>query len=191
MEVPGEPLGVAADLLAETLSRLHAFPADEAAGLGVGEGDPAEHLREARAEALGFLADVEPLVPGRLIARCREFLDEVPPAWPGPPVLIHGDLVPEHLIFDPTTYELTGVIDWSDVWLCDPACDFAGPAYWAGRKMTRRMAASYRGETDPAFDDRVRYLAVAKGIAAVFHGAHGSRREYFAEGLRSLGRNLA
>jgi aminoglycoside phosphotransferase (APT) family kinase protein len=190
LKVPGEALGIAADLLAETLSRLHAFPVAEAAGLGVAEGDPAEHLRDAREEALRFLADVEALVPGRLVARCREFLDEVPPHWPGPPVLVHGDLVPEHLIFDPTTYQLRGVIDWSDLWLCDPACDFAGPAYWAGRALTRHMAARYRGEKDPAFEERVRYLSVVKGIVAVFHGARGTRREYFAEGLRSLGRNL-
>jgi aminoglycoside phosphotransferase (APT) family kinase protein len=51
------------------------------------------------------------------------------------PVLVHGDLHARHLLVDPATGNGTGVIDWGDTALGDPAVDlgiafgaFAGPA---------------------------------------------------------------
>jgi aminoglycoside phosphotransferase (APT) family kinase protein len=43
------------------------------------------------------------------------------PAWAGPPVWIHGDLLPGNLLFEGG--RLTGVIDWSLLGIGDPACD--------------------------------------------------------------------
>jgi aminoglycoside phosphotransferase (APT) family kinase protein len=43
------------------------------------------------------------------------------PAWSGPPVWIHGDLLPGNLLFQHG--RLTGVIDWGGVGVGDPACD--------------------------------------------------------------------
>ena len=43
------------------------------------------------------------------------------PAWSGPPVWIHGDLLPGNLLFQRD--RLRGVIDWSLVGVGDPACD--------------------------------------------------------------------
>jgi len=43
------------------------------------------------------------------------------PAWSGPPVWIHGDLLPGNLLFQ--RGRLTGVIDWGGVGVGDPACD--------------------------------------------------------------------
>ena len=42
------------------------------------------------------------------------------------PVLVHNDLYPEHLLVDPQTEELTGVIDFGDATIGDPAADFVG-----------------------------------------------------------------
>jgi aminoglycoside phosphotransferase (APT) family kinase protein len=43
------------------------------------------------------------------------------PAWPGPPVWVHGDLMPGNLLVRGGA--LTGVIDWGGLGLGDPACD--------------------------------------------------------------------
>ena len=41
--------------------------------------------------------------------------------WPGPPVWVHGDLLPGNIVV--RRRRLAGVIDWSAVGLGDPACD--------------------------------------------------------------------
>jgi aminoglycoside phosphotransferase (APT) family kinase protein len=43
------------------------------------------------------------------------------PPWPGPPVWVHGDLLPGNLLQQ--RGELTAVIDWSGLGVGDPACD--------------------------------------------------------------------
>jgi aminoglycoside phosphotransferase (APT) family kinase protein len=43
------------------------------------------------------------------------------PEWSGPPVWIHGDLLPGNLLLEGG--RLTGVIDWSLLGIGDPACD--------------------------------------------------------------------
>src|SRR5215217_2134868 len=49
-----------------------------------------------------------------------------PPPSPPPPaelVLAHNDLGAEHVIVDPTTMTLNGIIDWSDAAIADPAAE--------------------------------------------------------------------
>lgn len=41
------------------------------------------------------------------------------------PALVHGDLVPEHLLVDDSGH-LAGIIDWEDASVGDPAIDFEG-----------------------------------------------------------------
>jgi aminoglycoside phosphotransferase (APT) family kinase protein len=101
------------------------------------------------------------------------------PAWPGPPVWIHGDLMPANLLVRGGT--LTGVIDWEGFGVGDPACDLmvawnllpAGArgvfrielgvddATWTrGRGWalwTGLVALPYYKETNPALADNARY----------------------------------
>ena len=44
------------------------------------------------------------------------------PAWPGPPVWIHGDLQPGNLLIDDRG-RLSGVIDFGGLGVGDPACE--------------------------------------------------------------------
>jgi aminoglycoside phosphotransferase (APT) family kinase protein len=40
------------------------------------------------------------------------------------PVFSHNDLGIEHVLIDPGTWTVTGIIDWSDAAIVDPAIDF-------------------------------------------------------------------
>jgi aminoglycoside phosphotransferase (APT) family kinase protein len=46
-------------------------------------------------------------------------------------VLVHGDIAPQNLMVDPSTGDLTGIVDWGDAALGDPAVDFAKLPLWA------------------------------------------------------------
>ena len=102
------------------------------------------------------------------------------PGWFGPPVWIHGDLLPGNLLFE--SGRLTGVIDWSLLGIGDPACDLIiawgllpaearnvfraeldiDDATWArGRGWALSIALialPYYKDTNPMFADVARHL---------------------------------
>ena len=53
------------------------------------------------------------------------------------PSLIHGDLMGGNILYDPVAQRLTGVIDWSDAKMSDPAYDLGGLF-----SINRRLAES-------------------------------------------------
>jgi aminoglycoside 2''-phosphotransferase len=58
-------------------------------------------------------------------------------------VVVHGDLVGDHILVDEGSGRLTGIIDFSDVALGDPAQDFLG--FWAlGAEAARRAVDLYK-----------------------------------------------
>jgi aminoglycoside phosphotransferase (APT) family kinase protein len=121
-----ERRGRLAEPLACFLAALHATPAEQAAQHGAGPDtlarlDLARRLPRAR-ELLdrfvhrGEIADPRPFTA---------LLDAAPrPYVPRSDVLVHGDLYARHLLVD-ADGRLTGVIDWGDVHLGDPAVDLA------------------------------------------------------------------
>ncbi len=113
------------DDLAALLAVVHAFPVDDAAACGVRpyatRSGYADDLRHARSEVLPLLdAEARRAVEARLSA----FLDD-DANFAAPPVLLHGDLWPEHVLYSPASGRLAGVIDWGDLCLGDPEYDLA------------------------------------------------------------------
>ena len=58
--------------------------------------------------------------------------------------LVHDDLGAEHILVDAARSSLTGIIDWGDMALHDPAWDFIGLVFWTG--YPRARAALLRSE---------------------------------------------
>jgi aminoglycoside phosphotransferase (APT) family kinase protein len=102
------------------------------------------------------------------------------PDWSGPPVWIHGDLMPGNLLLEGG--RLTGVIDWSLLGIGDPACDMMiawgllpaeerrifraeldvdDPTWVRGRGWALSIALiglPYYKDTNPVFADVARHL---------------------------------
>ncbi len=107
--------------------------------------------KRARNDRLPVLAN---LLPGTIDAIGRfyaEYMCDRPPGM----VVVHGDLVAEHILLD-RSGRLCGIIDFGDVALGDPAQDFLG--FWAyGEATTRRVVDLYEpGTTDPGLLARSR-----------------------------------
>ncbi|MGW4110247.1 phosphotransferase [Actinosynnema sp. NPDC004786] len=143
--VPGEPLTHPAHgrELGLFLRALHDCPTDEPLRLGVPRGRPADDLAR-------FAADVVPLLPANLhepahalLAAGRRLTGDV---------LVHGDLGPEHVLA--ADGRLTGVIDFGDAHLGDPAIDLAWALHGTPPAFADALAAAY-GVTD---DQRERAL---------------------------------
>lgn len=134
--VPGEPLiellaaqrvpGAVRDRLAAELGRLiDAIAAVDPATIGLAV--PVEDQGwSAWFEGLDDqLAVVAPLLDADVRAAVDRFAATAPPPELGPEhlVLTHNDLGAEHVLIDPTSLTITGVIDWTDTALADAAAD--------------------------------------------------------------------
>ncbi len=145
--------------LGRALGRLHAVPEGEARAAGVPEDREgvAEWEEEAR-ERVGEL-------PGRWeeVDRALEWLHGsgfLPEPYQGPLRLIHNDLCPDHVLVDPDTGALTGILDWTDTSLADPALDFVFLATWGGWRLVDEVLESYEGPAlDGAFRARLGQMA--------------------------------
>jgi aminoglycoside 2''-phosphotransferase len=114
------------ETLRRFLAQLHAF--QPAAGV-----PPYVPLEKYTACASEIAARVFPRLTPRTRQACERLL-ETPASAPAP-VLVHGDLSPEHILFDPDTGRLTGIIDFGDMSLTEADYDLHylyedyGPAF--------------------------------------------------------------
>jgi aminoglycoside phosphotransferase (APT) family kinase protein len=98
-------------------------------------------------------------------------------------VLAHADLGAEHIL----AYEnrLTGVIDWSDAALTDPALDLARPYRDFGPAFLHATLAAY-GSDSPDLRQRTRFFARCAALEDLAYGHASGRSEYSRSAERSL-----
>jgi aminoglycoside phosphotransferase (APT) family kinase protein len=182
-KLPGEPLahGVrSAELgarLGEFLAALHAFPIDRARAL-TGRDGPADR----RATVARFRASVLPLLEERDRSGGEALLDAAL-ALRFEPALVHGDLGPEHILHRGD--ELTGVIDWSDARLDDPAIDLAWPLHGTSAPFREELLRSY-GATGEGLSDRALVFHRLGPWHEVLYGLDEGRDELIASGLAGI-----
>jgi aminoglycoside 2''-phosphotransferase len=75
------------------------------------------------------------------------------------PRLIHRDLGSPHILWDPAHQEITGIIDWGDATVGDPAADFARLLDEFGIDFALKVLDGYRLERDATFWYRIVFYA--------------------------------
>jgi hypothetical protein len=100
--------------------------------------------------------------------------------------VVHRDLAAEHVLYDPTTQQLTGIIDWSEIAISDPSLDLAGFFHWGGRACIDAIRSEYLGTIDERVLSQARFLAACRGVADVAFGLMTGRGEYIEAGRRAL-----
>jgi aminoglycoside phosphotransferase (APT) family kinase protein len=169
--------------LGEFLSALHELPLDRMAALvGPDEVPPHEWLREATANHAVLAAEV----PAERQAAVLEFLAAEPPAADFAPVFSHNDLGIEHVLVDRDTGEVTGVIDWTDAAIVDPAFDFGKLDRDLGPTALDTALRHYRaGDTD-RIAERARFYARCTVFEDLEHGIATNQRAYVEKCRASL-----
>lgn len=117
---PAKPSDLFIESFAKMLAALQAISPDEAEAAGVPVKDiPATREHFARA----MTATREALSPSdALFERWQSWLND-DSIWPDHLAMTHGDLHPGHMLLDDDG-KLTGVLDWTEAKLSDPALDF-------------------------------------------------------------------
>lgn len=150
-----------ASQIGATLGAIHSVPERDARGAGITEPDiddeGASDWINQGLSALSALRGSHPLVDGAVkwVADARFPV----PRFAGPLRLIHQDLSPEHVLVNPATGLLTGILDWTDAILGDAARDFVFLVAWRGWPFTEEVLGSYPHTVDAGFRDRLRFMA--------------------------------
>ncbi|GGO77000.1 phosphotransferase family protein [Nonomuraea cavernae] len=144
-------------------------------------------LHDAELEYL----DVAAHVPERHRPLIESFLGAAPPPEPTSPRFCHNDLGAEHLLADPASGELTGVIDWTDAAVTDPAHDFALIYRDLGPEVFERTLFHYDGRLDDAGRARVLFYARCALIEDLAYGLSTGPRHYADAALAHLAHTFA
>jgi aminoglycoside phosphotransferase (APT) family kinase protein len=118
--------------LGRFLAALHAIPLAEAAAHGAGPDtirrlDVPFRLQKAETTLTTLVEKGVITDPGPIRHALHTLADPLP--GPRPQVLVHGDLYARHLLVDDHG-DLSGIIDWGDTHLGDPALDIAIAPYF-------------------------------------------------------------
>lgn len=182
-----EPALLAPDL-GSFLGRLHGASLEKLEGL-VGP-DPfpmAAWLENAEKDYRGS----SERLPAGARQQIEGFLGHPPPAEPRALAFCHNDLGAEHVLVDVTANAVTGIIDWTDAAVTDPARDLALVYRDLGPEVCKLALAHYEGSFDDADRERAVFYARCKLIEDLAHGlgTPGARR-YAEAGLSHLARTF-
>ncbi len=131
------------------LQQLHAIPTEQARKAGVADVVMADDYRAdwANVKALLF-----PLISAELrtflTASYQTFFD-LAESDSYTPVLLHGDLAADHILVNPDTKAITGIIDFGDVFISDPVYDL----HWYGETILQPWQEALLSKL-PAFSDK-------------------------------------
>jgi len=190
LAVAGAPRGAAREAftrdLGRFLSRLHAVPLAAAKQAGL------EQVSLATATYGPLTRQSLPHL-GTSTARWLTGMTEAFLAGGGtakaPRRVVHADISGAHLLLDGG--RLSGVIDFGDLLVADPALDFAGVLNHLTWRDLERVWAHYDGPLDADVERRVRYYIAVSPVFQVVYGADGVGPEERANGVRRLAARAA
>jgi aminoglycoside 2''-phosphotransferase len=87
--------------------------------------------------------------------------------------LVHGDFGATNILWDPTTYNISGIIDFGGSGIGDPANDFAG------------ILSSYGEDFLTEIAERVRFYRSTFALQEALHGVENDDVEAFENGIKA------
>ncbi|NRQ40037.1 phosphotransferase [Nonomuraea sp. NN258] len=189
--LPGRPLNEEptrdperlAEPLGRFLTELHAAPAERVRPLApLDLYPPPNLLRDAELD----YRDVEQHVPEDQRPLVEGFLRAPAPPEPKTLRLCHNDLGSEHLLADAETSVITGVIDWTDAAVTDPAGDFGLIYRDLGPEVFELVLSHYDHDFDEMDRERAIFYARCALIEDLAYGLSTGPRHYATTALSHL-----
>ena len=177
----------AAAAVARFLNQLHAVDLEPARQCGVSVVNYTELyagvLAQARAQLYTALDEPERRFIERLFTSYLESGD--PEAFE--PALLHGDLSPEHVLFDEPSRSVSAVIDFGDMMIGDPAWDLVLIYEDYGLDFLGRLLPAYGGNDQAALLGRLYQYYLMNAVEWTI-GERSHAAAEFAEALAQLRR---
>jgi aminoglycoside 2''-phosphotransferase len=104
--------------------------------------------------------------------------------------LIHADLGPEHILCDPQTAGISGIIDWEDACVGDPALDFVGLLQVGGKEFVEQVLLAYPRDPGMNFWSRLDFYTKIVPFHEILFGLETDDETHLHNGLDELQRML-
>lgn len=152
--------------LAQFFIQIHQFSLETAISMEIQQPDLSHYwsdrLTKTRRDVYPLLSKTEQTWIEQLFKRFLKSLKE----HPFQSVVSHSDIKADHIILDPKTYELKGIIDFGDTTIGDPAFDFGWISYEFSSAFLDEVLKSYL-PTDNTFRQRIYYYNHRQPLAAL------------------------
>ncbi|MFF2996235.1 phosphotransferase family protein [Streptomyces sp. NPDC057950] len=171
--------------LGELLSALHAVPVDRLGDLVDADHQPLAEWRHGATETYVTVAGQVPAAHRRPV---ETFLAAAPPREGCAPAFSHNDLGIEHVLVDPATWTVTGIIDWSDAAVVDPAHDFGLLYRDLGPAATRAALSACRTDAEDlaALSERAVFYARCGVLEDLAYGIETEQDKYVDKSLAAM-----
>lgn len=97
--------------------------------------------------------------------------------------LIHGDFGATNILWDPSTYTISGIIDFGGSSIGDPAYDFAGLLSSYGEAFFNRCLNLYPNGAEIA--ERVKFYRSTFALQEALHGVENDDIEALENGMKA------
>jgi aminoglycoside 2''-phosphotransferase len=125
--------------------------------------------------------------------RIEEYFKDVlkPEVFNFTPCFIHGDLGGWNILYDLKTMKISGLLDWGNASLSDPALDYSELVYDYGNEFSFAFL-KYMNESgmkpDPGFLNRSEFYVRISGIIDALYGIASGDGTYLKHGLNEIER---
>jgi aminoglycoside 2''-phosphotransferase len=99
---------------------------------------------------------------------------------------IHGDFGGWNILYDPRSKNITGIIDWENAVIGDPAFDFSELLYDFGAEATEKILKHYKLDTDPGLLERMNFYRSLAGIYDILYGSENGDAEILNRGFEAI-----
>ena len=104
------------------------------------------------------------------------------------PCVIHGDFDTSNILVDPNSFNITGIIDFEESSIFDPAADFI--FYDEGEIFLKHILDNYKGIKENNFLNRMKFLYCRTCVPYFHFGLKNNRMDVYSEGMRKLKKNM-
>ncbi len=175
--------------IADFLSELHSLRLDKSSELkSLSTEDYREYWKNVRAE---MKREIFPKLNSEqkkwLVNVFSEFLKD-DRNFKFNPCVIHGDFDTSNILVDPNSFNITGIIDFEESSIFDPATDFL--FYDEGEIFLKDILGKYKGIKEESFLNRMKFLFCRTCIPYFQFGLKNNRMDVYSEGMRKLKKNM-
>ena len=167
------------------LTAVHSFSVEKAKQLGVQQIDSFDswqkRLTKIKKDVFPHIDENEQQWIITLFKNFLKIIAEVPIKS----VLTHSDIMPEHIIVDPEVHTLSGIIDFGDIEIGDPAYDFTFLAGY-GENFLDECYRSYGLPRDEMFEKRRQFYEDRLVVTNLEHSLELGNKERIAMHKRQL-----
>lgn len=171
--------------LGSFLTAIHSFPIEKAKQIGIGQIDFLDswdkRLKKIRKDVFPYISEREQDWIVKLFEDFLEIVRKIPVNL----VLTHSDIMPEHIIVDPKTHTLTGIIDFGDILIADPAFDFTFLARY-GQDFLIGCYKNYGLQRDDMFEKRRQFYEDSLAVTNLEHSLELGNQEKIATHKKQL-----